>query len=46
MIDGKVVDAIVMNSLNPSDIESIDVEKAKDDQPKDRIIIKMKQKKE
>jgi TonB family protein len=46
VIDGKVVDAIVMNSLNPSDIESIDVEKAKDDQPKDRIIIKMKQKKE
>ena len=46
VIDGKVVDAIVMNSLNPSDIESIDVEKAKDGQPKDRIIIKMKQKKE
>ena len=46
VIDGKVVDAIVMNSLNPSDIESMKVEKAKDGQPKDRIIIKMKQKKE
>ena len=45
VIDGKVVDAIVMNSLNPSDIESMHVEKAKDGQPKDRIILKMKQKK-
>ena len=45
VIDGKVVDAIVMNSINPADIESMHVEKAKDGQPKDRIILKMKQKK-
>lgn len=45
VIDGKVVDAIVMNSLNPADIESMHVEKAKDGQPKDWIILKMKQKK-
>ena len=46
MMDGQVVDAEVLNSINPADIESMHVEKAKDGQPKDRIIIKMKQKKE
>lgn len=45
MIDGQVVDAEVLNSINPADIESMHVEKAKDGQPKDRIILKMKQKK-
>ena len=46
VMDGQVVDAEVLNSINPADIESMHVEKAKDGQPKDRIIIKMKQKKE
>ena len=45
MMDGQVVDAEVLNSINPADIESMHVEKAKDGQPKDRIILKMKQKK-
>ena len=45
VIDDKVVDASVINGINPADIESMQVEKAKDGQPKDRIIIKMKQKK-
>ena len=45
MMDGQVVDAEVLNGINPSDIESMHVEKAKDGQPKDRIILKMKQKK-
>ena len=44
VIDGQVVDASVINGINPADIESMQVEKAKDGQPKDRIIIKMKQK--
>ena len=45
MMDGQVVDAEVLNGINPADIESMHVEKAKDGQPKDRIILKMKQKK-
>ena len=45
MMDGQVVDAEVLNSINPADIESMHVEKAKDGQPKDWIILKMKQKK-
>ena len=45
MMDGQVIDAEVLNGINPSDIESMHVEKAKDGQPKDRIILKMKQKK-
>ena len=45
VMDGQVVDAEVLNSINPADIESMHVEKAKDGQPKDRIILKMKQKK-
>ena len=44
VIDDKVVDASVINGINPADIESMQVEKAKDGQPKDRIIIKMKPK--
>ena len=45
VIDGKIVETETLNSINPADIESMHVEKAKDGQPKDRIIVKMKQKK-
>ena len=45
LIDDKVHEPEALNSLNPADIESMRVEKAKDGQPKDRIIVKMKQKK-
>ena len=44
IIDGKVVDVAELNSIKPDDIESINVEKAKDDMPKDRILITMKKK--
>ena len=36
MMDGQVVDAEVLNGINPADIESMHVEKAKDGQPKDQ----------
>ena len=44
IIDGKVVDVAELNSIKPDDIESINVEKAKDGMPKDRILITMKKK--
>jgi TonB family protein len=44
VIDGKVVDVTALNSINPDDIASMNVEKAKDGAPKDRIIITTKKK--
>lgn len=44
VIDGKVVDVTALNGIKPDDIESMNVEKAKDGAPKDRIIITMKKK--
>ena len=44
VIDGKVVDVTALNSINPDDIERMNVEKAKDGALKDRIIITMKKK--
>ena len=44
VIDGKVVDVTALNSINPDDISNMNVEKAKDGAPKDRIIITMKKK--
>ena len=44
IIDDKVLDVTALNGINPADIESMHVEKAKDGQPKDRIIVKMKKK--
>jgi TonB family protein len=45
VIDGKIVETETLNSINPADIESMHVEKAKDGHPKDRIILKTKNKK-
>lgn len=44
VIDGKVVDVTALNSINPDDISNMNVEKAKDGAPKDRIIITTKKK--
>ena len=44
VIDGKIVETETLNSINPADIESMHVEKAKDGHPKDRIILKTKNK--
>ena len=42
VIDDKVLDVTALNGINPADIESMHVEKAKDGMLKDRIIVKMK----
>ena len=44
VIDGKVYDVAELNGINPADIDSVRVEKAKDGMSKDRIIVKMKKK--
>ena len=44
VIDGELVDVAALNGLDPRDIESMKVEKAKDGQSKDRMIITMKKK--
>ena len=44
VIDGKAFDIAELNGINPADIDSVRVEKAKDGMPNDRIIIKMKKK--
>ena len=45
VIDGKAYDLSELNSINPADIDSVRVEKAKDGRSNDRVIIKMKKKK-
>ena len=44
VIDGKAYDLSELNSINPADIDSVRVEKAKDGRSNDRVIIKMKKK--
>ena len=43
-IDGQTVDVAELNNVNPADIESMQVLKAKDGQPKDRLVLTMKKK--
>ena len=45
-VDGKLVDIETLKTITPANIESMDVQKAKDGQGKGRIIVKMKKKKE
>ena len=45
IIDGKVVDVADLSGISPDDIESMKVEKAKDETSKDRLIITLKKKK-
>ena len=44
-VDGKLMDAEALNSINPDDIESIHVDKPKDGQTKGRVSVKLKGKK-
>ena len=44
-VDGKLMDAEALNSINPDDIESIRVDKPKDGQTKGRVSVKLKGKK-
>jgi len=44
IVDGEVVDIARLSNINPKDVESINVEKAKDATSMDRIIVKMKKK--
>ena len=44
-VDGKLMDAEALNSINPDDIESIHVDKPKDGQTKGRVSVKIKGKK-
>ena len=46
IIDGKVVDVAELSGISPDNIESMKVEKAKDDTSKDRLIITLKKKKQ
>ncbi len=45
IIDGKVVDVADLSGISPDNIESMKVEKAKDETSKDRLIITLKKKK-
>ena len=45
-VDGKPADIVTLEGINPADIESMKVEKAKDGMPHDRIIVTLKKKKE
>ena len=45
IIDGKVVDVADLSGISPDDIESMKVEKAKDEASKDRLVIALKKKK-
>jgi hypothetical protein len=44
-VDGKLMDAEALNSINPDDIESIHVDKPKGGQTKGRVSVKLKGKK-
>ena len=46
IIDGKVVDVTELSGISPDNIESMKVEKTKDDTSKDRLIITLKKKKQ
>ena len=45
-VDGKPANIVTLKGINPADIESMKVEKAKDGMPHDRIIVKLKKKQE
>ena len=45
VVDGRVVGADELNSIAPDNIESMQVEKAKDAMQKDKLIITLKKKK-
>ena len=45
IVDGKVVDVAELSGVSPDDIESMKVEKTKDETSKDRLIITLKKKK-